>query len=39
MNKSCALSEFLCGGLNLIVCKMQLINVSETIEFATKKKS
>ena len=39
MSKSCALSEFFRGDLNLVVCKMQVINVSETIEFATKKKS
>ena len=37
MNKACALSIFFCGDLNLVVCKIQVINVSETIEFPQRK--
>ena len=39
MNKTCAPSEIFVMGLNLEVCKVQVIDASETIQFATKKKS
>ena len=39
MNKSSASLEMFCVGLEFEIRKIQVIGVSETIQFATKKKS
>ena len=39
MDKSSASLEMFCGGLEFEIRKVQVIDVSETVQFATKKKS